>query len=263
MTLNKNNYFTKENTYISNSRIKDYLTDPYYYYRKHVLGEVKDIESQPLRLGQAVDMWLTEGKKVFEKNYIAVTRRNLKNPPTTHTELPNGEYNMVVKLCERVESQDAYKVLKDYKKQIILSQDIKDLKNHKGICGIPDFFQVFNDIAIIVDLKTSITIDPYKYNFRCLDLGYYNQMAMYSKLIKHKYPEVKQVECRHLVVHKDPLEIYKTQVFILDAERIALIEDNIDSIVQEIDSNKEWRGTNVSWDDAINIGQISENLTIE
>ncbi|NKQ39516.1 MAG: hypothetical protein HF967_08660 [Methanosarcinales archaeon] len=220
------------------------------------MKEITDIETQPLRIGTAVDVYLTEGKDTFEKQYVSVTRRNLKNPPTDHTQLPNKEYDLVMNICSKVEKQDAFKSLKDHKTQVLLTKKMPELKNYEGACGLLDFLCVNGENAIITDLKTTQAVNPYRYHYTCLDFSYYNQMAMYSLLVKHNYPEVKRVECRHLVVEKTG--IYKVQVFILDAERIFLIEDNIESIIREIDGNKDWRVANISWDEAIPIGAIQE-----
>jgi len=252
-----NNYFSIDNKHISNSKISDWLKDKNFFQRKHILGEIKQVETQPLRIGKAVDCWLTSGKNVFDKNYIAVSRRNLKNPPEDYIELPMKEYEAIQNMCEIVEKQQAFQDLKDYRRQIILKKNIDGLGIWKGICGIPDFLKIDGDNAIIVDLKTSTTIEPVAYHYHCLKYGYYRQLAMYSLLVEYCY-EITNIECKHFVVEKDTDGIFNCQTFTLDAERIENEKETILNAIQEIGDEKDFNIKNVGWNDSIPIGEIEE-----
>lgn len=260
--LNKNNYFTLENNYISNSKIGDWLKDKEYFRKRHIDGTVKRIETQPLRLGSAIDYWLTSNKRIFDKKYIAVSRRNLKNPPQNYTELPMAEYNLVYDLCSKTEQKNAYRALSGFQRQVILSQDIDNLGNYKGICGILDFLQVDDKNAIIVDLKTTASIDPKSYHYKALSLGYYRQAAMYSLLVLANYPEVINIECKHLAIEKDPDGIFNCQTFDLDSERIEAEKEFILNTIKEIANEKEFAPKNISWEEAIPIGEIAEEIDL-
>ena len=254
MKLTKQNYFTKENQYISNSKLKNWLKDKNYFYRKHILCELSDTETQPLRLGHAIDCWLTEGKEVFDKKYIAVSRRNLKNPPKNYIELSNGEYETVCNICKIAEKQDAYKDLKNYTAQEILQDD--DLQ----ICGIPDWYYYDKKTkqCIIVDLKTTQSINPIKYHYQSLDLNYYTAQAFYQILLKKKYPDIKEFISKHFVIEKDTEKTYPCQTFILNQERIELEKNFILEEIKKIKKEKDFAPKNIGWEDSIEIGEIKE-----
>jgi uncharacterized protein YfkK (UPF0435 family) len=258
MTLTKNNYFSIENKYISNSRINDWLKDKNYFYKKHITGEIENKKTTPMLIGSAVDTWLTGCRKDFENQYIVVSRRNLKNPPIRITELTQTQYNEIVSICESVERQDAYKEMKDHQTQQILTMPM-DLGKFEGLCGIPDWFSIKGDKAVITDLKTAEQAkSAIKYHYHCLDYGYYRQMAVYDLLIRHNYPEVKEIEHRHLVVEKDSDDVNKVYTFILSAERVNMEKENIlTNILPDIKKETEFAPSNIKWEDAVVIGEIN------
>lgn len=258
--LNKNNYFTIENHYISNSRISDWLKDKHYFKLKHITGEIENKKTTPMLLGSACDRWLTAGKDTFLKEYIAVSRRNLKDPPKNIIELTPVQFEEVVAICESVERQDAFKELADHEKQRILTMDM-DLGKFCGLCGQIDFFKVEGSKATITDLKTAEQAkSSVKYHYHCLDYRYYAQMAVYDLLIRHNYPDVKEVTHRHLVVEKDPDGVNKVYTFILDAERVEMEKENIlDNILLAIKSETEFAPSNVSWSDSVVIGSLNKD----
>ncbi len=245
MKLNKKNYFTVENKYISNSKIGDWFKDINYFYKKHVLGTITQKQTDAMLIGSAVDVWLTEGANIFHSKYKAVTRRNLKNPPEGVTELTMSVYKNVEALCKRVQKLSIYKELQKFKTQEILQMDM-DLGLFKGICGIPDWFLIDGDTAIIVDLKTAKDINKRKYFWHCIDYGYFRQQAMYQMLIQHNYPEVKECISYHLVVGKDyqtlPVALYQLDQKMVDEETT-----NIKLNLIDIKTEKEFKQKDISF----------------
>ena len=65
--ITKANYFKAANGVLSTSKIKDYLLDPNYFYRKHVLGEFPPKITDALIMGSAIDLWLTDSYEKFNK----------------------------------------------------------------------------------------------------------------------------------------------------------------------------------------------------
>jgi hypothetical protein len=259
--LTKDNYFSVDNHYISNSRIGDFLKDKYYFYQKHITGEIENKKTTPMLIGSACDRWLTAGKDTFLKEYIAVSRRNLKSPPVGIIELTPAQYEEVVAICESVERQDAFKELSDHTKQAILTMPM-DLGKFCGLCGQIDFFKVEGSKATITDLKTAEQAkSSVKYHYHCLDYRYYSQAAVYQLLIKHNYPEVKDITFRHLVVEKNNDQVYNVYTFILDEERIAMEEENIlSNILPEIAKEKDFLPNNIKWSDARTIGTLNDEF---
>jgi hypothetical protein len=259
--LTKDDYFSIRNKHISNSRIGDFLKDKNFFKKKHLTGEIENKKTTPMLIGSACDRWLTAGKDAFLKEYIAVSRRNLKSPPVGITELTQVQYDEVVSICESVERQDAFKELADHQKQQILTMPM-ELGLFEGLCGIPDWFKVEGSKTTITDLKTAEQAKiAVKYHYHCLDYNYYRQMAVYDLLIRHNFPEVKEVKHRHLTVEKDPDGIYKVYTFKLNLERIEMEKENIlDNILPAIKAETEFAPSNVKWSDEVEIGEINQEF---
>lgn len=259
--LTKDNYFSIENKFISNSRIGDFLKDKNFFKKKHITGEIPNKKTQPMIIGGAVDCWLTGCRADFEKQYVVVARRNLKNPPVGITELTQAQYEEIVAICESVERQDAYKDLTGHTTQQILTMPM-ELGKFIGLCGIPDWFNVDGHKAVITDLKTAEQAkSAVKYHYHCLDYGYYRQMSVYDLLIRHNYPEVKEIEHRHLVVEKDSDGVNRVYTFILSAERVEMEKEVIlDNILPAIKAETEFAPSNVKWEDAVVIGEINNEF---
>jgi hypothetical protein len=150
-------------------------------------------------------------------------------------------------IAESVMRQDIWNDLKDkrWKKQVILTDD------NLGICGMLDFLLVDGDSAIIVDLKTSNTIDPRKYYWHCYDYNYFLQAAFYKTLVLANYPEVKIVSFYHLAVEKDPDMLYNCAVFQFDN---AIINDHVEIMkaeLRELRKESEFAPKSVGWRDKV------------
>ena len=63
--INAKNYYSV-NGYLSNSKIGDWLRDPYYFYQKHVLGTIPNKQTAAMLIGNAVDEWLTGSRERVE-----------------------------------------------------------------------------------------------------------------------------------------------------------------------------------------------------
>ena len=247
MKLTAKNYFTNKNRYLSNSKVGDWLKDKRFFYEKHILGTVPNKESDPLIIGKAVDMWLTGSRLQFEKNYIKVARRSKDvDGPIQLTTL---QYDEIVGLCESVERTSAFKETKGFKKQVILQQDI-ELGLFSGLCGIPDWIRVKDNVCYIRDLKTSRTINPIKYYYHSLDYGYFRQQAMYQMIAKATWPDINKFISEHIVVEKDPDKIYKVAVFKLDQNIIDKEKENLKGIITDITKEKKFEREDVSFKDA-------------
>ena len=257
--LTKENYFSIENKYISNSRISDWLKDKHYFYQKHITGDIENKKTIPMLIGSACDCWLTDSRKAFELQYNVVARRNLKNPPSDVIEITQSQYDEIVGICESVERQDAYKAMKGHTTQKILTMPM-ELGLFCGICGVPDFFKIDGKTAVITDLKSAERADsPIKYYYHCLDYGYFRQAAMYKILLRYNFKDVEKIIFRHITVQKEE-NIYGVYTFILDDERIAMEEENIlSNILPMIAKEKDFLPRNTKWSDAIVIGALNND----
>jgi hypothetical protein len=254
MRLTKATYFTKDNHYLSSSKLKDYMNDPYYFYRKHVLHEIEPDKTPSMRIGSAVDSYLTGSRARFKKEYVATERRNLKTPPEGITELTMSEYNTAVAIIGAVSRTTIYKEIKrDYKSQVIFSIK-RPIGLFCGLAGIPDWFKVVDNKGIIIDLKTTSNVSRGKFYYQALDMGYYFQQAVYQMLLEEKYPQVSSIKSYILAVSNtgDP---YKVALFELDDQAIGLYKTRVTDLIKEISNLKaeDYKPQDLTWNQTIQL----------
>jgi len=250
MKLTNENYFTPKNKYLTNSRVGDYLKSPNYFHRKHILGEIKSKTTRAMVTGSAVDYLLAQDDE--KANYVVVARKNLKNPPTDCVEVSQSEYEEIMAIATAVQETEVYKDIdKKYIKNPILSFDTKIGKHFVGLAGRPDYLLVTDKEIIIVDLKTSRTVDPRKYYYHCKDFGYFRQQAFYQDLAKRTYGDL-PVKSYHLTVDKQK-DICNVVLFELDQDEIDMESQELEAIIIEIANRTDYSKPKINWEDAIKL----------
>ena len=257
--LTKRNYFSLSNQYISNSKISDYIKSPHYFYRKHVIGDIEKPMTDALILGSATDYWLMNGEEKFKKQYYLTSRRS-KSADDYEFQLNKTMYDQVEDMCRKVLSQTALKELRGYTKQKVLQFDLPSAKQFPGIAGIPDYFKVNGDHATIVDLKTAANAEnPVKYHYHCLDYGYYRQVGLYKLLVSENFGvPIDNIDFYHIVIEKDPDKIYNCYTYHLSHDRAMHELREALQIFEEMDNNKKFLPRDVSFKDALTIGDIEQ-----
>lgn len=254
MQLTEENYFTPENNFLTSSKVKDYIKSPEYFFEKHILGIVEQKRSDALLEGKMLDTLLTKGQDVFEFLFRVVERRSLKNPPTDHTEVTQTMYNACLQRAAKLRATTAFRDLTTHKTQVILQKELPNLgKRFVGIAGMLDFLHldVVNNLAIITDLKTSVTVDPTKYYWHSINYGYDIQMAWYGWLIHEVHGiDYHNIQYRHLVIEKDPDGIGKVGTFTFNNDFIDLKREMLQSLVVEIGNRETFKNKDVTWDNA-------------
>ena len=249
--LNKNTYFSPKNKYLSNSKIRDFAKDKAYFFEKHIIGSHDPFKkTSSMIVGSAVDLWLTSSEKAFRDTYTLVSRRDTSD----EYQLNPAMYKEVEDICNIVSSQEAFKALKGYKTQKILQFDTPIGEHFEGLCGIPDFLKIKDNKAIIVDLKTSANVNPDKYYWTCVSYGYFQQAAMYIKLVEFNNPTVTDIEFWHLVVDSTNI-LHPVYTFKFTKEELDKADRVLELYINEITNEKDFLPRNVSWDDARIIGQ--------
>jgi hypothetical protein len=260
MKLNKKNYFTKKNQYLTNSKVSDYLRDKEMFYARHISHEEDALDpTDAMIFGSAVDEWLTNSRAAFKKKYIQVSRRSRKSDTPWGCQIPEKTYDDIVKVCSRVAKSPALRTLKkEFISQRILWVDM-NLNHFNGLAGIPDWYRINEKTGEcdIVDLKTSLSIEPKKHNWKCYDMGYYRQMAFYTMLIELQSKIELKFKYWHLVIDKNTLQ---AQMFQLGAHEVAKAYINIKDLIIEIAAEKDFKNPLPSFDDAPIIGQESNVL---
>lgn len=254
MKLNHSNYFSLENQYISNSKIQSYKKCPAYFYKRYVTGELKKEITDSLIIGKAVDTWIMEGRKKFDDIFVPVLRRSAKSEDN-RIQLTPAMFEQVCAMVVKLLEQPITGYLNDkYISQDILQVD-EPIGQFPGLCGIPDWYKVVETKAVIVDLKTSSVIEPIKYHYHCMQFGYYEQQALYQKLLKKLHPEIKVFESYHLVQHKDTDKIYNCALFRMDQGFIEERKVYMESILAIMANDKDFKSPVVDClDKALTIG---------
>lgn len=259
MELNQENYHTLENRCLTGSRIGDYKKCPKYFFERHVTGERRMIVTDALITGQAVDTWLSEGEEAFKQKFLAVPRRNKKNPPVGYTEITNTMFDEIVSICKVAVEQPAFQALANHKSQNIIYFE-EDLGEHfKGLSFIPDWYNIQGDTCIITDLKTANNAEFKKYFWHCLDFGYFEQMAVATIILRRLHPEIKRFVYRHFIIEKNPNVVPVPYVCFLDNERVEVCANILTKqTIPMIASDKNFLPKMVDWSGAQTIGELEE-----
>lgn len=263
-----NNYHSIFNRYITKSRIKDFQKCKKFFYERHIAGTKKQADKDCFKVGSAVDAWLTRGKDAFMAEFVAVARRNVKNPPVGYTELTQAQFDEVVSICEVAEQQPAYKELATHKSQQIIYCDMPLGEHFVGLAGIPDWISINGDTCTITDLKTTDKRSveerdgdegEHKYHYKCVGFGYYMQFAVMWEIISRTMPEIKNFVFRHLVIDKDP-DVNTPYVFYLDTDRVKMFKRELTGLIlPAIAAERDFAPKTVSWEDAPVVGAIGED----
>lgn len=258
MKLTLKTYYTARNNYLTSSKIKDYLKDPYYFYQKHITHEiVETLDTPSVRIGSAADCYLTRGASVFNKTYSEkVTKK--ENPDLYEYQklvpdniLTASEMERALAIIDNVKRTTLYKdIKKNFKKQVILQHD-EPLGCFAGTAGALDFLKVDGNKAIIIDLKTTSDVSLPKFKYASLDLGYFLQQAMYQRLVRKNFPEVKVVESYILAVENNG-PVYKTAFYRLDQNEIQFEQAKLSALIELIKHLKpsDYKPQDLTWDSA-------------
>ena len=257
MELTKDNYFTKENNYLSNSKISDWLVCKDYFKRKHIDHSIETDRTNAMIKGSIVDGLLTQDE-IKTKYWVGDGRtKEAKDMKDAGMEvISETTYNEIMGMAIAVESTTAFRDLKDYVKQDIIQIDDPVGKHFQGLCGMIDFYKVEDDKCIIVDLKTAADIKTIKYHYHCEEFGYYRQMAMYMILLLSKYPKLipPNFKFYHLVVEKKK-DIWPIKTFELNWNKVMSSKSFLDEIIwEEISKETEFEKLDATWEMAEEIG---------
>jgi hypothetical protein len=259
MKLTLKTYYTSKNNYLTSSKIKDYLKDPYYFYQKHITHEiVETLDTPSVRIGSAVDCYLTRGASIFNKSYMRKVMKK-ENPDmyawqseqSTITLLTTDEWERALAIIDNVKRTTLYKdIKKNFKKQVILQHDMP-LGPFTGIAGALDFYKIDGDKAIIIDLKTTSDASEGKFRWQATDLKYWLQQAVYQMLVHLNYPQVKECKSYILAVENNG-PVYDMNIFELDQEIINLEKSFISTVIQKITLDK-FKPKDLNWYNVLKI----------
>lgn len=258
---NDHDYFA-DTTHISNSMISTYLQSPELYKMMYVDKSYVRHQTPQMQTGTMVDLILTEGMdKFLEQFEVKVLKKDdpklFEEQKTSNKQsVTQTMYDQALAMSKAVERTAIYKWIKSMPSQsqpMLMGKWKLAFGGDVPIKGKLDWLVLKGDTAYIIDLKTTSTVSPHKYFFHAGDFNYWNQLAVYSELVRQNNPKVKQVICYHLVVMRD-LVCPDVQLFLMNADRIESCRAVIDEALYGITVTKNFQPRPMSLTDAIEIG---------
>ena len=256
MRLTKTNYFTNKNQYLSSSKIKDFVKDPYYFFLRHVTGEIEFQPTPSMKIGSAVDLYLTGSRAEFNRIYAEKVYKK-DNPDAYQFQQDNihpdnilapKEFERIQEITARVKKLSVFREIKhEFKAQRILKHDQK-IGLFDGLAGIPDWYKVDGKTGIIVDLKTTQSANKHKFYYACRDYEYYLQQAVYQMLLHYTHPEIENYKSYILAVETS--RPYITGFFKLDQDEINKQKVMLVNILEEIGGykKKDFKPNDITWE---------------
>ncbi|MCP5375218.1 MAG: PD-(D/E)XK nuclease-like domain-containing protein [Rickettsiaceae bacterium] len=254
--LTLKNYYTPKNNYLTSSKLKDYIKDPYYFYQKHITHEITEtLDTPSVKIGSAVDCYLTRSASIFNKTYQRkVTKK--ENPDLYEYQqiapenlLTPAEYERTLGIIDAVKRTTLYKdIKKNFKKQVILQHEMP-LGPFQGLAGALDFYKVEGGLGIVIDLKTTQSVDQRKFGYQAIDMLYYFQQAVYGKLLEFNFPEIKRI--KHYILAVENNVPYRVAFYKLDDNEIQFNRQLLFSTLDEIRKLKvnEYKPIDLTWND--------------
>ena len=269
MELTRENYHSRENEAISNTKANTYLKSKELYYKRYITGESPFEDTPSIILGKIVDEVIEMGSLDYFKNtyYVSVKK---KDDPTKFAELKSLDpekiltpdtYSRVEDICERIFRSPFFDFYRENKTEFQVPIKVKRSKNKKEfeICGLVDALTIIGDTAYIDDLKTTNANSiktPQAWAWHCNDYGYFRQMAIYRELVRIKYKQVKDIYCRHFVVSTAKSDNYPIKLYTMPDNMMKGLYSEFLNTAYEIFIETEWEDKLPDWSDAEEIPDV-------
>jgi hypothetical protein len=252
--INETNYFDLNNKGLSQSKIKDYLICPNYFYRKNISGSLKRAFKKEFIIGDAVDGILT---RATEKDNYAVceAKRTTKEGKAEaldlqfkgKTVISRADYDQIIEIADAVMNTDAYKeIAATFTFQEIVEVPMELGKHFDCLYGKIDAYRINEDgICDLLDIKTAVSIEDRQYFYKFFNLRYDVQLWFYSYLLKSKYPQIKGFRFWHLAAGKS--EPYAVKLYPIPVGLIMACANEVMETIDKIIGDTEFKKHNPSF----------------
>jgi len=269
MELTNENYHSRENTAISNSKANTYLKSKELYYKRYITGEQPFDETPSIQLGKIVDEVVEAGNLEYFKNvyHVSVKKKDdehefnrLKSIDPSNILSPDV-YSKIESICDRIFRSPFFDFYRENDTKFQVPIRVKRSKNKKEfeICGLLDALTIIGDTAYIDDLKTTNAGSirtPQAWAYHCNDYGYFKQMALYRELVRIKYTQVKNIYCRHFVVSTAKSDNYPIELYTIPENLLKGLYTEFLNVAYQITVEAEWEDNLPDWSDAIEIPDV-------
>lgn len=213
--IHPNEDYYEDTEYISCSMIKAYAKCPYYYYRRYVLMDYDQEETDYFLIGQALDTYITEGELAFAERFEVVDRRS---PGATKTQLTKTQMHLVKSLLRELNRQP---IFKKYDFRMKNNQPVVYAELEGGVKVKARLDNLDDQRLILTDIKTTkslSTFDPMMYGL---------QMAWYRKILRILRGKDYEV---HLIV-VDKTAVPRSRFYIFDPYTLDAFEEDMDRML--------------------------------
>lgn len=277
------NYYSLNNKGLSQSKIKDYIIDPNYCYRKNISGEYVKETKQAWNVGDAIDniltdaetmseyvvlsipmgekdtYWMTKAGKQYKADIIASGKKVITA----------ADYDLIINVSDAVDKTEVYqKIKKEYTFQEIVQIPMELGQHFDCLYGKIDAYKINDDgVCDLLDLKSTASlpvdlrtgkVSSKRYLYSALDYGYFIQLWFYAYLLRQKYSQIKSFRYWHLAVEKK--EPYRVELFKISDYEINKWGDVVLNAIDNIKNDKTFNKFQPSFDDPSQLGEeLSED----
>ena len=262
ITLTQENYFTPENTAISNSKVSDYLRSKEYYYKRHISHELSFTPTAPVKIGRIVDAIVSQQKVPYE---VKVLKRDDPDRFEYQKTMPDdafvteSQWEEGQQRAQAITREPFYQeyLQKGAKFQVLLQHQMTiDDGQEMNICGMADLMMLDGDTLYIDDCKSVSPMKvktPGHWYWNCRDMGYFRQMGAYAFMAREtlqKEMGFTRIVARHFVVTKEMDGLYKVHLFIIPDAQLWFSAGEFIGHATKIHHEKDWIDPPVTWDAA-------------
>lgn len=264
--ITEQNYFSLDNKGLSQSKIKQYMQCPNFFYRSNITGEYKRPVNKAFQIGDAIDGILTRSTTL--DNYaVCEEKRTTKAGKAEAAELEfsgktvisRTDYNLIIDIADAVDKTEAYQEIKNtYTFQEIIEVPMELGEHFDCLYGKLDAYRINEDgVCDLLDLKSTVTVDDRKYFYKFFSFGYDKQLWFYSYLLKSKYPQIKSFRFWHLAVEKS--EPFRVKLFRIPNGHIINCEQEMLEAINKIANDTEFKKESVSFSNPVDLGDFSNS----
>ena len=243
--VTKMNYFG-DNRGLTQSKIKDYLKCPNYFYRNNIEHSIEREDKKCYDIGTIVDNILTEQDNL--DNYVVVEgdgrTKEVKELKQQYLDagkkiINQQQYDTIINCADSVLKSSAYsKIIKDnFTMQEIIQIENNDLGEYfDSLLGKPDAYKIEDGVCTLIDFKTTMTVDDRKFWYKFKEYGYDLQLNFYAWLLAQKYSEIETF--KFYILAQEVQEPYGVKLFNVPEEYVKKQDDTISAVIKLIKDNK-------------------------
>jgi hypothetical protein len=211
--------------------LKDWGADKKLFYDRHVLHLGTGHFNPAYAWGSLMDYLLSGREDLFEAN---------------KHKLVFAQIESIKRIARAVRKSKLFKCLSRHKtQQIYFYKEIIGI--FTGLAGIPDYILVENDMADIVDLKTTSASCHIDFFYHCTKYKYYFQQAFYQILVNLINPKITKFRSRLFVVYKRH-KIPKFEFIELEQKKIEEEKKKIWQYIEELRNEMKFGRYEKTWD---------------